>query len=122
MKQTGHKLIFVYNADSDFVSSVKDTAHKFMSPGTYPCNLCKLTYPLISMNREWKKFIKSLPCEVEFLHRDEFHKQYPGQENVQLPAVFQEDASGIRLFINQAEINKAKNLAELIKIVGGYLS
>lgn len=115
------KLLFVYNANSDFASSVKDTAHKLVSPDTYQCNLCKLTYPLISIDREWKKFVESLPYEVAFLHRDEFHTQYPEQKNIQLPAVFAEDASEIRLLINHVEINKAANLAELIKIVDGFI-
>lgn len=116
------KLIFVYNADSDFASSVKDTAHKLISPSTYPCNLCKLTYPLVSMDREWKKFVESLPYKVSFLHRDELHNQYPKQKGIRLPAVFKEDSSGIRLFVSHDEISKAKNVQELIQAVKRFLA
>lgn len=115
------KLIFVYNSDGTFASLVKDTVHKLVSPATYPCDLCRLTYPVASMDREWKKFIESLPYKAEFLHRDEFRKQYPEQKDIQLPAVFQEDTSGIQLLINHVEISKATKLAELIKIVSGFL-
>lgn len=116
------KLIFIYNADGDFASSVKGAAHKLVSPDTYPCNLCKLTYPLVSVNHEWRRFVKSLPHEVFFLHRNEFYKQYPDQKQVRLPAVFAEDAPKIRLLIPDVEINKAQNIQELIKLVENSLS
>lgn len=115
------KLLFVYNADSGFASSVKDMAHKLVSPDTYSCNLCKLTYPLISMDPEWKKFAESLPYEVGFLHRDEFHKQYPDQKQVELPALFEDDSSALRFLIARGEINKAQSISELIKIVESAL-
>lgn len=115
------KLIFVYNADSSFFALIKGTAHKLASPETYPCNLCKLTYPFASMDKEWKSFINSLPHQTEFLHRDEFAAQYPKQTNISLPAVFIEDTSGIRLLISAEEINKAKNIDELVTITKNAL-
>jgi len=115
------KLIFVYNSDGTVASLIKDTAHKLVSPETYPCNLSRLTYPLASMKGEWRKFIESLPREVIFLHRDEFRKQYPDQKNVQLPAVFRADAPEPQLLISHIEINKANNLSELIEIVNRFL-
>lgn len=111
------KLIFVYNADSDFVSSVKDMAHKFLSPKTYSCNLCRITYPRIFIDGEWKKFIESLPYEVLFLHRDEFIKRYPSQKSIQLPAVFLGNSSSLNLIITSDRINKTKNVRELIKTI-----
>ena len=116
------KLIFVYNSDGTFASLIKDTAHKLVSPKTYPCNLCRLTYPVAFMQEEWKNFIKSLPHEVVFLHRDEFHKQYPEQKEIRLPAVFKKDSSGMRLLISYDEINKAKNVQELIGAVKHFLA
>lgn len=115
------KLIFVYNSDSTFTSLIKDTAHKLVSPDTYPCNLCRITYPGVTMQDDWRKFIQSLPYEVVFLHRDEFHKQYSNQENSQLPAAFTESASGLSLLIPHTEINKAKNVGELIETVKRFL-
>lgn len=115
------KLIFVYNSDGTIASLVKDTAHKLVSPSTYPCNLCRITYPGVTMQEDWQKFIQSLPHEVIFLHRDEFHKQYPDQKAIPLPAVFVENASGLSLLIPHAEINKAKNVGELIETVKRFL-
>lgn len=116
------KLIFVYNSDGTFASLVKDTAHKLVSPTTYPCNLCRLTYPVALMDKEWKRFIESLPYEVSFLHRDEFYKQYPKQKEIRLPAVFKEDPSGMRPFISHNEIDKTKSVQELIEAVKLFLA
>ncbi len=115
------KLIFVYNSDGTVLSLVKDTAHKLISPNTYPCNLCRITYPGMTMQGDWQKFIQSLPHEVVFLHRDEFHKRYPDQKDVKLPAAFAENASGLSLLISHTEINKAKNVGELVEIVKHFL-
>lgn len=115
------KLIFVYNSNGTLASLIKDTTHKLASPATYPCNLCRLTYPVASMDREWKKFIESLPHKAVFLHRDEFRKQYPSEKDMPLPAVFIEDAAGLALLIPHTEINKAKNVAELIETVKHFL-
>lgn len=120
IKNTNHgimRLIFVYNADGSLISLIKDTAHKLALPATYPCNLCRLTYPIASMDKTWKNFIASLPHDVVFLHRDEFQKKYPGRRDAPLPAVFQEDSSGISLLVSREEIDAAKNLSELIQVI-----
>ncbi len=115
------KMIFVYNSDGTIGSLIKDTAHKIVSPKTYPCNLCRITYPGVTMQEEWEKFITSLPQDVVFLHRDEFQKHYPNQRGVRLPAAFVEDAAGPKLLIPHTEINKAQSVHDLIKVVEHYL-
>ena len=115
------KLIFVYNSDGTIASLIKDTAHKLVSPKTYPCNLCRITYPGVTMQEEWQNFIQSLSHEVVFLHRDEFHKQYPEKKDVQLPATFTENSAGLGLLIPHTEINKASNVKELIETVKHFL-
>lgn len=110
------KLIFVYNIDSNLFALIAGTAHKLASPETYKCNLCRLTYPFASMDKEWKKFITSLPYQAVFLHRDEFNEQYQNQKDTPLPAVFVEDSSGIRLLISDKEISKAKSISDLIEM------
>lgn len=49
-----------------------DFAHKAISPATYNCNLCALTYGTFARKQEWADYIKSLPLEVEFIYRDEW--------------------------------------------------
>ena len=54
------ELILVYNADSDLFSLIKDALHKILSPSTYQCNLCSLTFGMIGMRDEWKALRKQL--------------------------------------------------------------
>jgi len=116
------KLIFVYNAESGIVASLTDAVHKAVSPGTYSCNLCRITYGSVAMKDDWKKFIASLPHAVEFLHRDEFATQYPNLKDSPLPAVFAEDGLTVRILVPASEINKAQDIAGLEEIVKGALS
>lgn len=82
------KLLFVYNADAGLANGLLDMAHKILSPRTYPCSLCGITYGATSMRPQWKQFLQSLPVETRFLHRNEFQQQFPGFKNLALPAVF----------------------------------
>lgn len=115
------KLIFVYNSDSDLFALIAGAAHKLASPETYQCNLCRLTYPFASVNKEWEKFVTSLPYQAAFLHRNEFNEQYQKQKDIPLPAVFVEDSSGIRLLISDKEINEAKSISDLIEVTKRFL-
>ncbi|MDX1779460.1 MAG: hypothetical protein R3339_11320, partial [Thermodesulfobacteriota bacterium] len=92
------KLLFVYNADTGLFSVITDYAHKIISPKTYPCNLCALTYGNMGMNNKWKDFISHLKVSFGFLHRDEFVKQYASQET-QLPAAFLKQGESVSLLI-----------------------
>jgi hypothetical protein len=38
------ELIFIYNAKSGLVNEMIDFAHKIVSPETYDCNLCAISY------------------------------------------------------------------------------
>ena len=93
-KYTAGHLVFVYNADSGVLNLVKDIAHKLLSPATYPCSLCDLTYSAFGERKSWIRFRKSLPVSQQYLHIDEFVSQYNGsagaaQSNpVQYPAIF----------------------------------
>ena len=70
------KIIFVYNAKSGLFNSLKDTVHKTLSPNTYECNLCQVTFGAFNMKDEWKEFIENLKIKSEFLHKNEFIKKY----------------------------------------------
>lgn len=70
------KLIFVYNANSGMLSTIRDIGHKLMSPQTYDCFLCSLTHGTFREDPRWKSFRESSSTEMEFLHRDEFEKKY----------------------------------------------
>ena len=113
-------LLFVYNADTGLFSVVTDYAHKILSPKTYPCNLCAITYGSIGMNKKWEEFIANLSFPVEFLHRDEFVKHYDFKDT-QLPAAFLKKGDTITMLITHDEINKCTTIEELMDLVTGKL-
>jgi hypothetical protein len=109
------ELIFVYNANSDLFSTVTDFAHKILSPSTYQCHLCALTYGNFSIKRNWKSFIESLPIETAFLHKNEFEKQYKIQ--AALPVVFISTNDVINEIVSKKEIESCQSLEELKDVV-----
>ena len=110
------QLIFVYNADTGLFSVVTDYAHKIISPKTYPCNLCALTYGNMGMNNKWKEFIGNLKVPIAFLHRDEFVKQYD-LKDTQLPAAFLKQDVSVTMFITHDDLNNCSAVEELIALV-----
>jgi hypothetical protein len=108
-------LIFVYNADSTLYAQLTDAAHKLLSPETYQCNLCKITYSAVSMKQEWKEYLQTLPFKFHFMHRDEFHEKFPTLQRVSLPAVFLKDAEKVSVFLSAEELNEQSSIGDLIK-------
>ena len=108
------KLIFVYNANSGFLNTIGDLAHKIVRPSTYPCNLCAMTFGNLGMKMEWKQFVKNLDVEVEFLHKDEFKEKY--NKEGKFPSAYIKNTN-FNEFISQTEMNAVKNLHELMDLV-----
>ena len=108
------KLIFVYNADSGLLNAVLDSAHKLLSPSTYSCSLCALTYHTFGEKTLWKKFRKESSLEMDFLHKDEFENRYPNQ-NHKLPVILCEEGSGFTTIMTQKELNNTKDIEGLVE-------
>lgn len=71
------KLVLVYNTNIGFVNQSLDWIHKVISPSTYLCSLCNLTHTAFRVKEDWKSFVEKTNLEIEFLHKNEFAKQYP---------------------------------------------
>lgn len=112
-----NELLFVYNVKSDLFSSAIDAVHKIISPDTYACALCRITYGTVKMKKEWKDFIENLPYKIEFLHKNEFKKQYPDMKDIELPAVFNKASRSIEEIISAEEINKQATIEDLKKLI-----
>lgn len=101
---------------------VKDLIHKNISPQTYPCSLCAITYDKLGMRREWKQFIGQLGRRVEFLHRDELEKEH-GITDIPLPAAFihcmDEDPE---LWLDAGMMDSCKSLEDLKQLVTSNLN
>ncbi len=113
---TEHALIFVYNADEGFYNSLVDFTHKILSPKTYDCNLCKLSYGNFTEKKEWKEFISSFKIQSLFFHRDEFENAY-NIKRKKFPAVFWKNGLKTLQIITADEINYSSSTTELINLV-----
>ena len=116
------KLIFVYNADSGLRNLLIDGAHKILSPATYACNLCDVTFGAFTENKDWKKFrlkLEAEKAELEFLHKNEFSKAYRSKFGYKFtfPIVLSASSNDLEIFINTAELNQLKNAADLIAVL-----
>ncbi len=115
-------LVFVYNADSGVFNTLADLAHKTLSPATYSCNLCAITYSSFGMRREWKAFLEGLDATVEFLHRDELRERY-GVADVPLPAIFLKRGDGaLETWVDAATLNTCASMKDLQRLIADRLA
>lgn len=108
------KLIFVYNAGSGILNTVKDIGHKLFSPQTYDCFLCSLTHGTFREQPDWKTFRESSPIEMQFLHRDEFERRYDRREDY--PVVMKE-SDAMEIFLSRKQLAELSSLEELIQTI-----
>lgn len=113
------KLLFVYNANSGKLNASFDILHKTFSPATYNCNLCRITHGILEENKIWKNFRESSNQEMEFLHIDEFQKQYASKfgHKFTFPIVLAATENGLEVFISSEEINTLERPEELISLI-----
>ena len=104
----------------ELMNAVKDYFHKKRSPETYQCNLCMQTFSGISMKKDWKSYVNNLDIPVEFLHKDEFEKEYDVKD-AKYPSAYLKNGSNMKLFISQDEMDEIKSLEELKDLVNKTL-
>jgi len=113
------KLLFVYNADSGVRNTILDSMHKVFSPSTYDCNLCDITFGVMTENRAWKKFREQSNIPMSFLHKDEFAKTYASKfgHRYTFPIVLLENEHELEVFISTEELNALQSAQELIDVI-----
>ncbi|MCP9201482.1 GTPase [Gramella sp. GC03-9] len=118
------KLIFVYNADSGKLNSLLDSLHKVVSPSTYDCKLCALTHGLTEEKKSWREFRQNLDLETEFLHRDEFRKQYASKfgHKFEFPLILFRGNKGLEVFVSKEEISQLNSIQELMRLIDSRLN
>jgi len=108
------RLIFVYNANAGIAAGIMDSIHKTLSPATYECSLCVITYGAFSMDRKWRAWLKELPFETAFYHRPDFRAAFPALAETQLPAVLIERVNGLSVLLGPDAIAAAESVDGLI--------
>jgi len=113
------KLIFIYNADSGLRNTIVDSAHKILSPDTYTCSLCDITFGAFTENSVWKKFRKETNLDMQFLHKDEFNKTYATKFGYKFtfPIVLAESDTVFDVFIKTEELNNLDDSKALIDLI-----
>ena len=118
-RENESELIFIYNAKSGLVNEFLDFAHKIVSPSTYNCNLCALSYGNFTMKKKWSDYISSLPVRSTFTYKDKVSEY--GYDNIKLPSIIFQDKSKSKVIISSEEINKLKKIDQLINILSDRL-
>ncbi|MDP1579750.1 MAG: hypothetical protein Q8M02_05695 [Candidatus Didemnitutus sp.] len=116
------RLLLVYNADSGLFNAAAGWAHKLISPETYACSLCKITYGHTGMLRAWQTYLAGQPFPTAFLYRDTFQERYPDLAEHPLPLILVEDGPGVEILLEAADIEVANGLATLITEVEAALA
>ncbi len=106
------KLLFIYNANTGFLNSALDSAHKFISPKTYNCNLCSLTHGNFKENKLWKSFRESVNIDLEFYHKNEFEQSYNYKTNY--PIVLKLEGNQLFTVLSSNDLNQITSTKSLI--------
>ena len=115
------RLLMVYNADEGLFNALNDWAHKFFSPATYECRLCRYTYGVTGMLAPWKIFLERQPFPTAFFHRPDFRKAYPEYNEVELPLIHVDKAGHLDVLVLAEEIGETGGLISLINLVQSRL-
>lgn len=118
------KLIFVYNANSGFLDRILDSAHKIMSPSTYDCNLCDITFGKFTEDELWKAFRENAKIAMEFYYKDEFLQQYKSKwlQQHSFPTILSEGESDLELFIPSETLDEMTSSEDLIEEISKLMS
>jgi len=116
------RLIIVYNANAGIAAGVMDSVHKIVSPSTYPCQLCGITYGLASMKREWRTFLDGLGMDVVFHHRPDFRAAFPQVADWPLPLVAVEEGGELRVIVGAADFAGIADVPGLIRVMQSRLA
>ncbi len=116
------RLIFVYNANAGIVAGIIDSLHKTLSPATYECSLCAITYGAVAMDRRWKAWLKSLPYEAVFYHRPDFRAAFPAAAGTALPVILLAQSDVLTPLMAPDDIAAAATVDALIVALSAKLA
>lgn len=108
-------LIFIYNADAGLMHAAVDTLHKWLSPGTYQCQLCRLGYHGFGMRQTLREYLRGLDLELMFLHRDDYRQTI--DHDLALPAIMLKTGAHGELLLDAEQINRCADLEHLLEVL-----
>ena len=119
MPKVYRELCFIYNAQSGVAHALMDYVHKIVSPDTYSCSLCSVTYGNLGMHRQWADYLRGLPFKTRFLYQDTLPKHLG---DVKLPAAYVVEGDQWVYVLGPEEMDGANNLDDLIALCDNKLA
>jgi hypothetical protein len=110
------ELVFVYNANAGLVAGMMDSVHKLVSPATYSCDLCAITYGLTSMDKTWRIWLRALTLPTRFYHRPDFKADWP-EVTAPLPAIFVHRGNTLDTLVSASEFKAVESVNALIALL-----
>ncbi len=105
---------FIYNAKTGVANSLFDLAHKIISPDTYECNLCKITYGAFTENKKFKELKEKY--NITLWHIDDYEKKYRKESSY--PLIITRDNNQKEISrIETDEINLLNSVDELENLI-----
>ena len=115
------ELIFIYNVKSGVVNEMIDFAHKIVSPKTYDCNLCAISYNTFTKKKRWSDYINSLPIKSVFTYKDKVSSLEKELSNLKFPTIVIRNGVELNEIISRNEINNINNINQLISLLNERL-
>ncbi len=115
------RLLIVYNADVGLLAAAFDVVHKIVSPRTYPCSLCAVTYGPVAMDRRWRAWLRALDMPVAFFHRQDFHAAYPAMAGEPLPLIARDESGRVEVLLDAAALTRLTTVDALIAALSARL-
>ena len=115
-QKSGTEIIFIYNSNNGFFNSLTDYIHRQISPSTYSCNLCLITYSNWDRNQRWSRYIDSLPVRVKFIYKNSVKKYEKLGVDLKLPMALLINEENTSVFITEKEINNCNDDFALIDL------
>ena len=101
-----------------------DYVHKIVSPSTYSCDLCNLTYGNFSEKEVWRNFRKNTPHTLIFTYKDTFLNEFAKNDyqEYEFPIILEQKEEGFAVLMKAAELNSIHSAEELIEILQDKLA
>lgn len=116
------ELVFTYNAKSGIGNALLDWGHKIVSPSTYACDLCTLSYGNLGIKTNWKEFLKELSVPFRFVYKNQIETLVPQLQNLPLPFIALISNGDVHVIVSSADFKNIKTEQELIEIVNKELN
>ena len=110
-------LLFVCNTNSGVLESLRNYSYgSAPASGADNCMLSTITHSPVGMKKEWKRFLKDLEIPSRFLGKNEFSSEF-GNHQTTFPVVFAQKGTELEVLISTEELNRCRDLNDLILLV-----